>query len=466
MSLKHEFRDAWKVEKENNKLDEVMNYSKEYMTFLDNGKTERTSAREVVRLAKENGYISLEEALEKGSIQPGDKIYATNKDKAVAMFLIGNKPMEKGMKIIGGHIDAPRIDLKANPLYQEANLGLLKTHYYGGIKKYQWTTIPLAMHGVVILKDGTKVDICIGEDKDDPVFCITDLLVHLAGDQMQKKLADGITGEGLNLLVGHMPVFDDEEKEAISANVLNILNEKYNMEEEDFLSAEIEIIPAGCARDLGLDRSMILAYGHDDRVCSYAGVKAILESETVEHTAVALCVDKEEVGSQGNTGMHSKFFENTVAELISLEEGKYCELKLKRAMANSKVLSADVAAGYDPNFPEAFEKRNSAYMGKGLVLTKYTGVRGKGGCNDANAEFTAEVRRIFNEADVVWQTAELGKVDQGGGGTIAYILANYGAEVIDCGVAVLNMHAPNEIVSKVDIYEMFKGYKAFFNINL
>lgn len=464
MNLKHEFRDAWKVERDNNNIEEVMKYSKEYMNFLDNGKTERTSAKEVIRIAKEKGYISIDEAISKGKVAPGDKIYANNKDKSVALFLIGNQPLEKGMRIVGGHLDVPRIDLKANPLYQEANLGFFKTHYYGGIKKYQWTALPLALHGVVILNDGTKVDICIGEDESDPVFCITDLLIHLSGDQMQKKLADGITGEGLNLLIGHMPL-EGEEKESIAANILKILNEKYNMIEEDFLSAEIEIVPAGKARDLGFDRSMVLAYGHDDRVCSYAGVKAILDSESVEYTGVALCVDKEEVGSQGNTGMHSKFFENTVSELIALQEN-YCELKVKRAMANSKVLSADVAAGYDPNFPDAYEKRNSAYLGRGVVISKYTGARGKSGCNDANAEFTAEVRRIFNKADVVWQTAELGKVDQGGGGTIAYILANYGAEVIDCGVGVLNMHAPNEIVSKVDIYEMYKGYKAFYNINL
>ncbi|MCR8746478.1 aminopeptidase [Romboutsia lituseburensis] len=464
MELKHEFRNAWEVERKNNKIENVMAYSKEYMTFLDNGKTERTSAREIVKIAQQNGYISIEDAIEKGSISPGEKIYAVNKDKAVALFVMGKNNLEKGMRIVGGHIDAPRIDLKPNPLYQEANLGFFKTHYYGGIKKYQWTATPLAIHGVVILNDGKKVDICIGEDDSDPVFCITDLLVHLAGDQMQKKLADGITGEGLNLLIGHMPL-EDVEKEAIEQNILKMLNEKYGMIEEDFLSAEIEIVPAGKARDLGFDRSMVLAYGHDDRVCSYGAVKAIVETENPEYCAVALCVDKEEVGSQGNTGMQSKFFENAVAELIALE-GNYCDLKVRRSMANTKVLSADVSAGYDPNYPDVYEKRNSAYMGQGIVLSKYTGVRGKSGCNDANAEFMAEVRRIFNKADVVWQTAELGKVDQGGGGTIAYILANSGAEVIDCGVGVLNMHAPYEIVSKVDIYEMYKGYKAFFNLNI
>ena len=464
MQLKHEFKNAWEIERENNKLNEVMDYSKGYMNFLDNGKTERTSAREIVKIAKENGYISLEEAIKKSYVKPGEKIYAVNKDKAVALFVIGKNLLEEGMKIVGGHIDAPRIDLKQNPLYQEANLGFFKTHYYGGVKKYQWTALPLAIHGVVILKDGTKVDICIGEDESDPVFCITDLLIHLASDQMQKKLSEGVTGESLNLLVGHMPL-EGEEKEAIEQNILKLLNDKYGMVEEDFLSAEIEIVPAGRARDLGFDRSMVIDYGHDDRVCSYAAVKAIMETKNPEYTAVALCVDKEEVGSQGNTGMHSKFFENTVAELVALE-GNYSDLKVRRAMANSKVLSADVTAGYDPTYPEVYEKRNSAYMGRGVALTKYTGSRGKSGCNDANAEFTAEVRRIFNKAGVVWQTSELGKVDQGGGGTIAYILANYGAEVIDCGVGVLNMHAPHEIVSKIDIYEMYKGYKAFFNINL
>lgn len=464
MDLKHEFKNAWEIEKKENTIEQVMEYARNYMDFLSKSKTERLSVKEIIKLAKENGYISIDEAMEKGSVSHGDKIYAINKEKAVALFIIGKNYIEKGMKIIGSHIDSPRLDLKPNPLYQEANLGFFKTHYYGGIKKYQWTAIPLALHGVVILNDGTKVDISIGEEDSDPVFCVTDLLVHLAGDQMQKKLSEGISGEALNILIGNMPL-DGEEKEPITANILKILNEKYSIVEEDLLSAEIEVVPAGKARDLGFDRSMVLGYGHDDRVCSYAAIKAILETRQPEFTSVTLCVDKEEVGSQGNTGMHSKFFENTVAELIALE-GDYCDIKVRRALANSKVLSADVAAGYDPNFGEAYEKRNSAYMGNGIVLNKYTGSRGKGGCNDANAEFISEVKRIFNEGNVVWQTAELGKVDQGGGGTIAYILANQGAEVIDCGVGVLNMHAPHEIVSKVDIYEMYKGYKAFFNINL
>lgn len=464
MNLNYEFANGWKVIKEMNNMENAFEYSKEYIDFLNKSKTERLCAREIIRQASSQGFISIEEAIKKGKIECGDKIFADNKDKGVALFVIGEKDIEEGMKIIASHIDSPRLDLKQNPLYEDDNLAYFKTHYYGGIKKYQWSTIPLAIHGLIILNDGQKVDICIGEDENDPVFCITDLLPHLAQDQMQKKLADGITGEQLNLLIGSIPL-EGSEKEAIEENILKILNSKYGIIEEDLLSAEIEIVPAGKARDLGLDRSMVLAYGHDDRVCSYGAVKALIDTKDPEYCAVALCVDKEEVGSQGNTGMHSKFFENTVAELIELE-GNYSELKVRRAMANSKVLSADVSAGYDPNYSEVYDKRNSAYMGHGLVLSKYTGSRGKGGCNDANAEFMAEVRRIFNQGNVVWQTAELGKVDQGGGGTIAYILANYGAEVIDCGIGVLNMHSPYEIVSKVDMYEMYKGYKAFFNINL
>ena len=464
MKLKYESRNAWKYERENNNINAVMEYSKGYMKFLDNAKTERTSVKEIVKMAQENGYISIEEAMEKGSIKANDKIYAVNKGKAVALFIIGEKELQEGMKIVGGHIDAPRIDLKPNPLYEDANLGLFKTHYYGGIKKYQWTALPLSLQGVVMLHDGTKVEVSIGEDETDPVFVISDILPHLASSQMQKKLAESIEGEQLNLLIGSIPM-EDEDKDAITANILRILNEKYNMVEEDLFTAELSIVPNGKARDLGLDRSMVLAYGQDDRVCSYAAVKALLDSDKTLHTAVALCVDKEEVGSQGNTGMQSKFFENTVAELVLLE-GNYSDLKVRRAMANTKVLSADVTAGYDPSYPEIGEKRNSTDMGHGVVLCKYVGSRGKGGSNDANSEFMNEIRRIFNAGDVVWQTTELGKVDQGGGGTIAHILANYGAEVIDCGVGLLSMHAPFEVSSKVDLYEMYKGYKAFFNINL
>ena len=459
MEIKYEAKNAWELHIKNNSLKDVMTYSKGYKDFLNKSKTERSCAKEIIKQAKENGYISIEEAMSKGSIKAGDKIYANNKDKGVCLFLIGKNPIERGMRIIGSHIDSPRLDLKANPLYQEVNLGLLKTHYYGGIKKYQWLAQPLSLHGVVILKDGKKVEICIGEDDSDPVFCITDILPHLSSDQNQKKMAEAVKGEDLNLLIGSIPT---EEQEGVVCNILRILNEKYNMIEEDFLTAELEIVPAGKARDLGLDKSMILSYGHDDRVCTYAAMTSIFDIEESDYTLVTLCADKEEVGSNGNTGMQSRFFENLVAELIELE-GSYSDLKIKRALARSKVLSADVSAAYDPNFPSAYDKRNSAYAGNGVVLIKYTGSRGKGGCNDANAEFLAEVRNVFNSENVVWQTGELGKVDQGGGGTIAYMLANYGAEVVDCGVGVLSMHAPYEAISKVDLYETYKGYKAFFN---
>ena len=461
MRLKYEAKNAWEFERENNKLDDVMNYSKGYMHFLDVGKTERTSAREIVRMAKENGYISIDEAMNNGKVNPGDKIYAVNKDKAVALFIMGKNKLENGMKIIGGHIDSPRIDLKPHPLYQEANLGFFKTHYYGGIKKYQWSTIPLAIHGLIILNDGQKVDICIGEDENDPVFCVTDLLPHLAAKQRQKTLEKGIEGEDLNLLIGSIPD-EDQEKDKVKMNILNLLNSKYNLVEEDFISAEIEIVPAGKAKNLGFDSSMILSYGHDDRVCSFAGVKAILETENPEYTASILCADKEETGSNGNTGMHSRFYENTVAELINMQTD-YSDLKIRRAFSNSKVLSADVNAGYDPNYSSVYEKNNSCHIGYGVCISKYTGARGKSGTSDANAEFVGEIRSIFNEANVVWQSGELGKVDEGGGGTIAYILANYDAQVLDCGVGVLSMHAPYEIISKADIFEMYRGYKAFLN---
>jgi aspartyl aminopeptidase len=463
MDLKHEFKNAWEEAQKNNTIGEIMDYANGYMKFLSKAKTERVSVEEIVNLVKFNGFVSLDEVIANGKLSAGDKVYSVNRAKAVALFVIGKNPIEQGMRVVGGHIDSPRMDLKPNPLYESSNLGFLKTHYYGGIKKYQWTTIPLSIHGVVILNDGSKVKVCVGEDDNDPVFCVTDLLVHLAGDQMEKKLKDGVAGEALNVLVGNTPL-QGEEKDPVKSNILKLLNEKYNIVEGDFLSAEIEIVPAGKARDMGFDRSMILAYGHDDRVCSYAAVRAILDIEAPDYTASALCVDKEEVGSQGNTGMQSRFFENDVAELIALQ-GDYSDIKIRRAMSNTKVLSADVTAGHDPNYAEAYDKNNSAIIGNGVVLNKYTGARGKSGCNDANAEFVAEVRKIFDSENVVWQTAELGKVDQGGGGTIAYILANANAEVIDCGVALLNMHAPYEVVSKADIHEMYKGYKAFYKSN-
>lgn len=460
MNLKHEFKNAWKEAQENNKIKDIMEYSKGYSDFLSKSKTERLAVEQIVSLAEENGFVPLSQIVKSGSIKAGDKVYSVNRNKAVAMFVVGKKDIEEGMRIVGGHIDSPRMDIKPNPLYESSDMGFLKTHYYGGIKKYQWTTIPLAIHGVAILKNGDTVKISIGEDDDDPVFCVTDLLVHLSNNQMEKKLKDGIEGEALNVLVGNIPL-KGEEKEPVKANVLKLLNEKYSILEENFLSAEIAVVPAGKARDLGFDRSMILAYGHDDKVCSYAAVRGLLDIESPEHTAVALCVDKEEVGSQGNTGMQSRFFENEVAELIALQ-GDYSDIKIRRAMSNTKVLSADVTAGHDPSYADAYDKSNSAIMGNGLVINKYTGARGKSGCNDANAEFVAEVINIFDADDVIWQTCELGKVDQGGGGTIAYILANLNAEVIDCGVGLLNMHAPYEVASKADIYEMYKGYKAFY----
>ncbi|EOC99858.1 aminopeptidase [Caldisalinibacter kiritimatiensis] len=460
--LTHKWELVWdKID--DNERENVFNLAEDYKTFLDKAKTERESAAEIIRIAEENGYINIEEVIEKGmEVKSGMKIYANNRDKAVAMFVIGEESLTKGMNIVGSHIDAPRIDLKQFPLYEDSDLALLKTHYYGGIKKYQWVSLPLALHGTVIKSNGEKVNIVIGEDENDPVFFITDLLPHLAKDQVAKKLAEGITGEGLNIIIGSIPYNEEDLSEKVKLNVLKMLNEKYGITEEDFTTAEFEAVPAGKARDVGLDRSFISAHGHDDRVCAYTSLRAMLEIEKPNRTAVGLFVDKEEVGSLGNTGMESKFFENVVSELIELTEESYSELKTKRAMANSKVLSADVIAAFDPNYPEVLDKRNSAFIGKGVALVKYTGVKGKAHSNDANAEYIAEVRRIFNENEVVWQMGELGKVDQGGGGTIAYILANYGMEVVDCGVPVLSMHAPYELVSKADVYMTYKAYKAFY----
>lgn len=462
-SLTHKWKNAWET-LNNKERERVFAVNDEYKDFLDKGKTERESAKEVIRQAKEKGYISIEEVIKKGiKPVPGTKIYANNKDKAVVLFVLGKEKLEKGMHIVGSHLDAPRLDLKQFPLYEDEGLALLKTHYYGGVKKYQWVTLPLALHGIVINKDGEKIDIVIGEDENDPVFFITDLLPHLAKDQMQKKMGEGITGEGLNLLVGSIPYNDDDISEKVKLNILNILNEKYRITEEDFTTAEFEVVPAGKSRDVGFDRSMVGGYGQDDRVCAFTSLKAILEVEKPNKTAVALFVDKEEIGSVGNTSMESKFFENIVSELINLTEDNYSELLVKRALSNSSVLSADTLGAFDPNYPEVLDKLNSPYIGKGIVILKYTGSRGKGGCNDANSEYIAKIRKIFNDNDVVWQMGELGKVDQGGGGTIAYILANYGMEVVDCGVSLLSVHAPYEIASKADVYMTIKGYNAFFN---
>ena len=383
--------------------------------------------------------------------------------KSIAMFIIGKESMEKGMNILGAHIDSPRLDLKQVPLYEDTEMAMFDTHYYGGVKKYQWVTLPLALHGVVVKKDGTVVNISIGDKENDPVFGVSDLLIHLAGDQLEKKASKVIEGENLDVLIGSIPADVEEKdkvKETVKANVLNILLKEYDIEEEDFLSAEIEVVPAGAARDYGFDRSMVMGYGHDDRVCAYPSFRAMLEVDTPEVTSVCLLVDKEEIGSVGATGMQSRFFENAVAEVMELC-GQYSELALRRALSNSQVLSSDVSAAFDPNYPSVSEKKNAAYFGKGLVFNKYTGARGKSGSNDANAEYMAHLRAVLDKEEVAYQTSELGKVDQGGGGTIAYILANYGMQVIDSGVAVLNMHAPWEIISKVDLYEAFRGYVVF-----
>ena len=443
---------------------EMEKLAKDYRAFLDAGKTERECVTELVREAEANGYVSLEAKQAAGEkIQPGDKVYAVGMKKIMALFHVGQEPLEKGMNILGAHIDSPRLDVKQNPLYEDTDLAYLDTHYYGGVKKYQWVALPLAIHGVIAKKDGSVVNVTIGEDENDPVVYITDLLIHLAGKQLQKKAAEVIEGENLDILIGSRPLSestDEKKKEAVKSNVLRILKEKYDVEEEDFLSAELEIVPAGKARDCGMDRSMVAAYGQDDRVCAYTSFVAMMEMDAPKRTSCCLLTDKEEIGSVGATGMQSRFFENTVAELLD-GMGCYSDLALRRTLRNSSMLSSDVSAGYDPAYGECFEKKNAAYLGRGIVLNKFTGARGKSGSNDANAEYVAEVRRIFDDHQVAFQTAELGKVDVGGGGTIAYIAALYGMNVIDSGVAVLSMHAPWEVTSKADIYEAKKAYKAF-----
>jgi aspartyl aminopeptidase len=453
-------KNAW-IKYDEKKREEIFSFCEGYKEFISECKTERECVTDVVEKAKNNGFRDLEDVIKnKESLNPGDKVYATNMGKSIALFVIGEKDIEEGLNIIGSHIDSPRLDLKQNPLYEEAELALLDTHYYGGIKKYQWVTLPLALHGVVVKKDGTVIQVSIGEKDDEPVVGVSDLLIHLSADQLDKKASKVIEGEDLNVLVGSIPLSTDE-KEKVKQNVLRILKDKYDFEEEDFLSAEIEVVPAGKARDYGLDRSMVMGYGHDDRICAYTSLMAIFDVKVPEKTSVCLLVDKEEIGSVGATGMKSKFFENTIAEILELK-GQYSELKIRRALRNSKMLSADVSAAFDPNFGGVMEKNNSAYFGYGLVFNKYTGSRGKSGSNDANPEFIAQIRNIMDKNEVAFQTAELGKVDQGGGGTIAYILAEYDMEVIDCGIALHNMHAPWEVASKVDIYEAKRGYQAFF----
>ena len=446
---------AW--EKYNDEqINDIMTFNEGYKNYITKGKTERLCVSETVKLAMAHGYKELNEV---DILKPGDKVYVTNMKKNIALFVIGKKPLEDGMRILGAHIDSPRMDLKQNPLYESEGFAMLDTHYYGGVKKYQWVTIPLSMVGVVVKKDGTVINVNIGEDENDPVVGISDLLVHLSADQLKKDGAKVIEGEDLDVTFGSIPL-KDHEKDAVKANVLKILKDKYDFDEEDFLSAEIEIVPSGKARDYGIDRSMVAGYGHDDRVCAYTSLMAILDIEMPDYTSCCILVDKEEIGSVGATGAQSLFFENTVSELL-LKQGTDSFVKTRKAMANSKMLSSDVSAGVDPLYLSVNDKKNAAYLGKGIVFNKYTGARGKSGSNDANPEYMAEFRKILDDDNIYYQTAELGKVDQGGGGTIAYILGNYNMNVIDAGVAVLNMHAPMEIVSKVDVYEAYLAYRTF-----
>ena len=437
-------------------LAELETLTADYKDFLDAGKTERECVTEVIRLAEKEGYVDLNQ---KDTLQAGDKVYLDWMGKSIVLFQIGEDPLENGMNILGAHVDSPRLDLKQNPLYEESGFAYFDTHYYGGIKKYQWVTLPLAIHGVVVKKDGTKVNVVIGEKEEDPVFAITDLLPHLGSKQMEKTAATVIEGEALDILVGSAPLCG-EEKDAVAANVLKLLKETYSMEKEDLMSAELEIVPAGKARDCGLDKSMVIGYGQDDRVCAFTSLMAMLHTENKKRTSCCILVDKEEIGSVGATGMQSHFFENTMAELLALA-GEGTELALRRCLASSRMLSSDVSAAFDPLYAAAFEKKNAAFFGKGIVINKFTGAGGKSGSNDANAEYVGALRAIFDDAKVNWQTAELGKVDVGGGGTIAYIMSLYGMEVIDSGVPVLSMHAPWEVTSKADVYEAKKAYVAF-----
>ena len=456
-----ERKNAWEKYREDADKKKVFDFAEGYRQFISNNKTERECTTFFVERLDAAGYVNLDDVIANNkSLKAGDKVYAVNKKKTIACFVIGKQPISAGMQILGAHIDSPRMDLKQNPLYEDTDMAMLDTHYYGGVKKYQWVTLPLALHGVVAKKDQTIVNVCIGEEEDDPVFGVSDLLIHLSDEQLKKTANKVVEGEDLNLLVGSIPGVAEDEKELVKKNILNILLKQYDIEEEDFLSAEIEVVPAGAARDYGFDRSMIMGYGHDDRVCAYPSFMAMLEMDAPEYTSVCLLVDKEEIGSVGATGMQSRFFENTVAELLALtgEEGN---IYLHRALKNSKALSSDVSAAFDPNYPSVMEKNNTAYFGRGMVFNKYTGARGKSGSNDANAEYVGELRRIMDDANVYFQTSELGKVDAGGGGTIAYILGNVDMDVIDSGVAVLNMHAPWEIISKVDLYEAFLAYVAF-----
>ena len=461
----------------NKQLKHLETVCEEYRSFLDLGKTERECVDNVVNIIEANGYRELETLKsENHALKPGDKVYAVWMNKAVIMLQMGEQPLSYGMNILGAHIDSPRLDVKQNPLYEEGGFAYLDTHYYGGVKKYQWVTLPLALHGVIVKKDGTTVEVNIGENEDDPVFFVSDLLIHLSQEQLEKKAAKVIEGEALDIIIGNKPILIDKKKdkdkkndkkdekavakEAVKSGVLDILKKEYDIEEEDFLSAELEVVPAGKAREAGFDRSMILAYGQDDRVCAFASLKAMLDLPMTQRPVCCILVDKEEIGSVGATGMQSRFFENMIAEVLNLA-GEYSELTLRRCLANCCMLSSDVSSAFDPSYASSFDKKNVAYLGDGLVINKFTGSRGKSGSNDANAEYLAYLRKTFEDAKVHFQTAELGKVDLGGGGTIAYILALYGMNVIDSGVAVLNMHAPWEATSKADVYEAYRGYLAF-----
>ena len=447
-------KNTWEKYKDN--LNEVMEYNEGYKDYISKNKTERACVKDSIRLAKEKGFKPLDSF---ETLKPGDKVYVNNRDKNIALFVIGNKPLTEGMRILGAHIDSPRMDLKQNPLYESEGFVLADTHYYGGVKKYQWVTIPLSLYGVVAKKDGTVVDVVIGEDDNDPVVGISDLLIHLAAEQLDKKAAKVIEGENLDVTLGNMPLVA-EEKDAVKANILKLLKDKYDIEEEDFVSAEIEVVPSGKARDYGLDRSMIAGYGHDDRVCAYTSLTAILDMDVCDYTCCTILVDKEEIGSVGATGAQSLFFENTIGEML-VKMGIDSFVQTRLTLSRSKMLSSDVSAGVDPLFVSVNDKKNAAYLGNGIVFNKYTGARGKSGSNDASAEYVARIRAVMDESNIHYQTAELGKVDLGGGGTIAYILGNYNMDVIDAGIAVLNMHAPMEVVSKVDVYETYQAYKAF-----
>nr|WP_278548077.1 aminopeptidase [Catenibacterium mitsuokai] len=447
-------KNTWEKYKDN--LNEVMEYNEGYKDYISKNKTERACVKDSIRLAKEKEFKPLESF---ETLKPGDKVYVNNRDKNIALFVIGNKPLTEGMRILGAHIDSPRMDLKQNPLYESEGFVLADTHYYGGVKKYQWVTIPLSLYGVVAKKDGTVVDVVIGEDDNDPVVGISDLLIHLAAEQLDKKAAKVIEGENLDVTLGNMPLVG-EEKDAVKANILKLLKDKYDIEEEDFVSAEIEVVPSGKARDYGLDRSMIAGYGHDDRVCAYTSLTAILDMDVCDYTCCTILVDKEEIGSVGATGAQSLFFENTIGEML-VKMGIDSFVQTRLTLSRSKMLSSDVSAGVDPLFVSVNDKKNAAYLGNGIVFNKYTGARGKSGSNDASAEYVARIRAVMDESNIHYQTAELGKVDLGGGGTIAYILGNYNMDVIDAGIAVLNMHAPMEVVSKVDVYETYQAYIAF-----